>query len=46
MEEAGVALTDGAPFGSGIEGHVRFNFATFEPILIEIIEKMAAALAR
>ncbi len=46
LDEARVALTDGSPFGPGGAGHVRLNFATSPEVLVEIIERMGAALAR
>lgn len=44
LERAQVALSSGLPFGPGGEGHARFNFATTEDVLAEILERMAAAL--
>lgn len=44
LERARVALSDGAPFGPGGEGHVRLNFATSRAILAEALERMARAL--
>lgn len=44
LEQAKVALSEGAPFGPGGEGHVRFNFATDDEVLIEIVARMASAL--
>ncbi|WP_372015891.1 MalY/PatB family protein [Pseudoxanthomonas sp. 10H] len=41
---AHVALTDGAECGQGGEGHVRLNFAMPRPLLVEAVERMAAAL--
>ncbi|MAE95608.1 MAG: aminotransferase [Deltaproteobacteria bacterium] len=46
FEEARVAVSPGPEFGPGGEGFVRLNFATSRPILQEILERMAAALAR
>lgn len=43
--EAGVALSDGAPCGQGYENHVRLVYATPEPILIQMLERMGQALA-
>ncbi len=43
LEHARVALSDGAAFGSGGDGHVRLNFATSEEILTEAIERLAHA---
>ena len=44
LRRAGVALTPGAPFGTGGTGHARLNFATWAPILVEMVERMAAAI--
>src|SRR5690606_23461120 len=44
LERARVALSGGIPFGPGGEGHARFNFATTEEILVEILERMEGAL--
>ena len=44
LEHARVALSDGAQFGPGGEGHVRFNFATDDEILVEIVARMASVL--
>jgi cystathionine beta-lyase len=41
---ASVALTEGEPFGSGGSGHARLNFATSPEILVEVVERMSAAL--
>lgn len=46
LEKARVALTDGNPFGSGGLGHARLNFATHEPVVIEIVERMAKELEK
>lgn len=46
LEHARVAMTEGAPFGSGGQGHARLNFATEEAILVEVVERIAAALDR
>jgi cystathionine beta-lyase len=40
--EARVLLTDGAGFGPGGADHVRLNFATTEPILAEILDRLSA----
>jgi cystathionine beta-lyase len=45
-EHAQVALSDGAWFGQGFEGCARFNFATSKTILVQIVERLQAALAR
>lgn len=44
LERARVALSGGIPFGPGGEGHARFNFATTEEILVEILERMEGVL--
>ncbi len=41
--EAKVLLSDGAFFGPGGETHVRLNFATSEPVLAEVLRRIAAA---
>jgi len=46
LQEARVALNDGALFGKGGEGFVRLNFACPRAILAEALERMAAALER
>lgn len=46
LREAGVALTDGAACGAAGEGHLRFVFATPRPILVEAVQRMAAAVRR
>ncbi|HEX6967309.1 MAG TPA: aminotransferase class I/II-fold pyridoxal phosphate-dependent enzyme, partial [Micromonosporaceae bacterium] len=45
LEQAGVALTDGAQCGTAGRGFVRLNFATPRPILKQTIRRMAAAIA-
>jgi cystathionine beta-lyase len=42
---AQVALTDGSECGEGGQGHVRLNFATPRPLLVDMVERMAAAVA-
>jgi cystathionine beta-lyase len=42
---AGVALSEGAEFGPGGEGHVRLNFATSEGLLSEILKRLVQFLA-
>ncbi|MEV0229763.1 aminotransferase class I/II-fold pyridoxal phosphate-dependent enzyme [Nonomuraea sp. NPDC050786] len=42
--EAKVRLNDGSIFGPGGEEHVRLNFATTEPILSEILDRLARVL--
>jgi cysteine-S-conjugate beta-lyase len=44
LEHAGVAVTDGGPFGTGASRFVRFNFATHPDLVTSMIERMAAAL--
>ncbi len=44
LDHAGVALSDGPPFGAGCEQHVRLNFATSTAILDRIVDAMAAAV--
>jgi cystathionine beta-lyase len=45
LEHARVALTGGAPFGVGGNGHARINFATPAPILTDMVERMGAAVS-
>jgi cysteine-S-conjugate beta-lyase len=45
LEEARVALNDGADFGEHGVGFARLNFATSRALLDEVLERMAAALA-
>ncbi|MGV9349606.1 MalY/PatB family protein [Streptomyces spiralis] len=42
LERGRVAVTPGAEFGTGGEGHVRLNFATSPEILTEAVRRMAA----
>lgn len=44
LDHAGVALNDGATFGTGGKGFVRLNYGTTPAILREAIERMGAAL--
>jgi len=46
LEEARVALTEGAWFGQGGEGFVRLNFACARAVLEEALERMRGALER
>ena len=46
MEQAKVALNDGAEFGPGGEGFVRLNFGCPRQTLIEALERMKVALAQ
>jgi cysteine-S-conjugate beta-lyase len=43
-DRARITVVDGPAFGKGGEGLFRFNFATPQHILIEMIERMAVAL--
>lgn len=45
LEHAGVTLTAGASCGAGFEHYVRIVFATPKPVLSEIVQRMADALA-
>ena len=44
LEKAGVATNDGATFGQGGAGFVRFNFGCPRSLMFEALEKMASAL--
>jgi cysteine-S-conjugate beta-lyase len=44
-ERARVTVVDGPAFGAGGAGSFRLNFATPQPILTEMIERIAAALS-
>ncbi len=44
LKKARVAVNDGAWFGTGGEGFVRFNFAAPRALVIEALERMKAAL--
>lgn len=46
LERARVAVSEGAPFGTGGGGHARLNFATKPVVLTEILERIGHALAR
>jgi cystathionine beta-lyase len=46
LEEAKVALNDGAEYGRGGEGFVRLNFACPRKTLTEALDRMAAALRK
>jgi cystathionine beta-lyase len=46
LEEAGVAMNDGASFGQGGEGFVRLNFACPRATLVQALEQMRDALIR
>ena len=41
---AHITVVDGPAFGAGGERAFRFNFATPQPILAEMVERIAAAL--
>ena len=43
-DHARVALSPGADFGSSGAGHVRLNFATPRPVLVELLDRMWSAL--
>ena len=45
LQNARVALSDGAAFGPGGEGFVRLNFGCSRALLAEAIERMKRALA-
>lgn len=45
-ERAGVLCTDGTACGTDWAGHVRFVFAMPQPVMIDALERMAAALER
>ncbi|HEX9856379.1 MAG TPA: aminotransferase class I/II-fold pyridoxal phosphate-dependent enzyme [Acidimicrobiia bacterium] len=42
LERARVAVSEGALFGPGGEGHVRVNFAMDDGLLVEMVERIAA----
>jgi cystathionine beta-lyase len=44
LDRARVALSAGAAFGRGGEGHVRLNFATSQVVLREALQRMGSAL--
>jgi cystathionine beta-lyase len=46
LQEAKVALNDGAEFGKGGEGFVRLNFACPRKTLIEALDRMSGVLQR
>jgi len=43
-ERAQVTVVDGPAFGPGGDGSFRFNFATPQPVLAEMVERIAVAL--
>ena len=44
-ERARVTVVDGPAFGAGGPGSFRFNFATPQPVLAEMVDRIAAALS-
>lgn len=46
FKEAGVALDQGEKFGEAGRGWARLNFATYEPILDEIVDRIVARVNR
>ena len=46
LERAGVAMVDGPECGAPGAGHVRLNFATPRPVLIDIVNRLADAVRR
>ena len=44
INRAHVTVVDGPAFGDGGAGAFRLNFATPQPILAEMVERVAAAL--
>ncbi len=44
IDGAHITVVDGPAFGAGGAGAFRFNFATPQPILAEMVERLAAAL--
>lgn len=44
LERARVALSEGSAFGPGGEGHVRFNFATEDGLVVEAVERIASVV--
>ncbi|MBO0831450.1 MAG: aminotransferase class I/II, partial [Actinobacteria bacterium] len=45
IDRAHVTVVDGPDFGDGGAGAFRFNFATPQPILTEMVERIATALS-
>jgi cystathionine beta-lyase len=43
-DRAQVTVVDGPAFGTGGDGSFRFNFATPQPILVEMVDRIAVAL--
>lgn len=46
LDEAKVAVTGGAPFGTDADQFVRLNFATEEVVIRQIVDRVETALAR
>jgi len=44
VQQAGVALNEGALFGAGGEGHARLNFGCCRKLLTQALEQMETAL--
>ncbi len=44
LEVARVAVTAGAPFGTGADQFVRFNFATDPDLVVEMMERIGSAI--
>ena len=44
LQQAGVAVSEGAEFGTNGRGHVRLNFGTSAAVLDEILDRLAPAL--
>jgi cysteine-S-conjugate beta-lyase len=45
LDKAGVLVNDGPAFGAAGAGHVRLNFATPRPVLIQVVSQLARAVA-
>jgi cystathionine beta-lyase len=45
IDRAHITVVDGPAFGTGGAGAFRFNFATPQPILAQMIERIAGALS-
>jgi len=46
LDRARVAVSDGPPFGTGCDQHVRLNFATSRALLEQIVVAMGAVVSR
>ena len=44
LDHGHVAVSDGPPFGTGCDQHVRLNFATSRALLEQIVTAMGGAL--